>query len=1073
MEFCKCQKCLKIERFKKVVKSRMNSFKSFVKTVADKAQAEFPSPVKASTGATAAAANESAEGFICPMCMRGYADPSDLQSCFERCQSERDHADEGGGGANGSQDGTRRGSGMRDGVSGLRATLAEEQAHSAELAKQVERLTMQVSQQSQEGGLIDDEEKLMLQSQVEALQMGKDVMSRELESTRRTLSEAEDAVEAAKAEAARAEAKLASLTQENAALKTGLDQATSEARVSREKAAVLEAVLEQKNNSDDVQVLRNELQNVQQSMMGNIEEIKADTRLEELRSENARLLASIEAAHSETARIHEAKQKAESEVLSIRESLVQSEAESNALQAKNVEANKSLESTASQLSGALRETQSLRANLEAKESKLEDTEKSREAAMSRAEALQNENCDLKASLERQSNQLEETSRRKTDAEKETAACQESIEILKGELARTKEEREDLLSNIEAKEGINTAMQQLKVENESLGNQIKSLTREKGAVAESHKAEIEALFTSINEGKSKLAESNDKSSGLQAQLDDTTTKLHQSEQKVVKLEESVNSKSNEISELTSSNQHAVQNMKQLHQEELHKLNTSLAAKQSEIETANSRLGQLSSEIEVAKSANSDLKTSMERLKESHKEEQMKVESLTKELHHSKDTVKKVTSDLDSAKERFEAFKGHASRAEKEAEERERQLAERGEAYKAQIASLKEDISSFKDSASHQAKAVSDLEDSLATEKARSSELESSFEELKSKTAGEKADMEGTISSLQESNTDLSALLESKSTQLNQLTEKSSALEQSVADLTEMLASTNFQLTKTGDKLTESEARYTKETKNMRETISDLESAKEILLNGKIELSNQLEEQQRSASKVMKQLEEAKNVASSMKVELEADIKRVRSEAAASEDRLRSEIGTLQSRTSELLDQVKTAEGEMEELRQADLRSQEQLALVNSQMETVLSEKLELEAKVGSSADEIRSLLERCLAAESELDRSRSSVVELRRKLDDSQAALHELGRENQSIQVELAKQTGRKWADDAEVNECAACKCGFSLTNRKHHCRNCGQIFCNDCSARQTMMANFKKAQRVCEPCYTELQTNGN
>ena len=54
--------------------------------------------------------------------------------------------------------------------------------------------------------------------------MGKDVMSRELESTRRTLSEAEDAVEAAKAEAARAEAKLASLTQENAALKTGLDQ---------------------------------------------------------------------------------------------------------------------------------------------------------------------------------------------------------------------------------------------------------------------------------------------------------------------------------------------------------------------------------------------------------------------------------------------------------------------------------------------------------------------------------------------------------------------------------------------------------------------------------------------------------------------------------------------------------------------------------------------------------------------------------------------------------------------------------------------------------------------------------
>jgi len=39
-----------------------------------------------------------------------------------------------------------------------------------------------------------------------------------------------------------------------------------------------------------------------------------------------------------------------------------------------------------------------------------------------------------------------------------------------------------------------------------------------------------------------------------------------------------------------------------------------------------------------------------------------------------------------------------------------------------------------------------------------------------------------------------------------------------------------------------------------------------------------------------------------------------------------------------------------------------------------------------------------------ERTRSDVVELRRKLDDSQAALHELGRENQSIQVWPFKMT---------------------------------------------------------------------
>ena len=38
-----------------------------------------------------------------------------------------------------------------------------------------------------------------------------------------------------------------------------------------------------------------------------------------------------------------------------------------------------------------------------------------------------------------------------------------------------------------------------------------------------------------------------------------------------------------------------------------------------------------------------------------------------------------------------------------------------------------------------------------------------------------------------------------------------------------------------------------------------------------------------------------------------------------------------------------------------------------MDSALSAKLELEAKLGSVADERKALLERCLAAESELDR----------------------------------------------------------------------------------------------------------
>jgi len=46
------------------------------------------------------------------------------------------------------------------------------------------------------------------------------------------------------------------------------------------------------------------------------------------------------------------------------------------------------------------------------------------------------------------------------------------------------------------------------------------------------------------------------------------------------------------------------------------------------------------------------------------------------------------------------------------------------------------------------------------------------------------------------------------------------------------------------------------------------------------------------------------------------------------------------------------------------------------------------------------MSRCLASETECDKLRERANELRRKVDDMQAALLELGRENQSLQVLL-------------------------------------------------------------------------
>lgn len=45
-----------------------------------------------------------------------------------------------------------------------------------------------------------------------------------------------------------------------------------------------------------------------------------------------------------------------------------------------------------------------------------------------------------------------------------------------------------------------------------------------------------------------------------------------------------------------------------------------------------------------------------------------------------------------------------------------------------------------------------------------------------------------------------------------------------------------------------------------------------------------------------------------------------------------------------------------------------------------------------------LCHRCVKGEGEIEKLQSKVVELRRKLDDTTAAMQELGRENQSLQV---------------------------------------------------------------------------
>jgi len=56
-----------------------------------------------------------------------------------------------------------------------------------------------------------------------------------------------------------------------------------------------------------------------------------------------------------------------------------------------------------------------------------------------------------------------------------------------------------------------------------------------------------------------------------------------------------------------------------------------------------------------------------------------------------------------------------------------------------------------------------------------------------------------------------------------------------------------------------------------------------------------------------------------------------------------------------------------------------------------------------------------------------------------------------------------WVPDNEAKTCQLCSTKFTFTNRRHHCRQCGNVVCGPCSDQKKVLPGQGKV-RVCTEC---------
>ncbi|KAI4583625.1 hypothetical protein R6Z07M_006289 [Ovis aries] len=198
----------------------------------------------------------------------------------------------------------------------------------------------------------------------------------------------------------------------------------------------------------------------------------------------------------------------------------------------------------------------------------------------------------------------------------------------------------------------------------------------------------------------------------------------------------------------------------------------------------------------------------------------------------------------------------------------------------------------------------------------------------------------------------------------------------------------------------------------------------------------------------------------------------------EDRLRHSESARQGAEERSRKLQQELGGRSSALQQQLAQLHEQCASLEKELKSEKEQRQALQRELQHEKDTsslLRAELQQVEGLKKELRELQDEKAELQKICDEQEQALQEMGLHlsQSKLKMEDIKEVnkalkGHTWLKDDEATHCKQCEKEFSISRRKHHCRNCGHIFCNACSSNELALPSYPRPVRVCDSCHTLL-----